>query len=57
MISLSFAKSFGPYTAIPDVTLPNFVVLTGENGTGKTQLLLAIKGGAEGVAPELTARS
>jgi len=41
-IALEFAKAFGPFTSFPKVVLPNFAVITGENGAGKTQLLKAI---------------
>ena len=43
--TLTFARVYKSITSLDAVTLPNFVVLTGVNGSGKTHLLTAIKGG------------
>lgn len=42
---LSFSRVHKSITSLDAVTLPSFVVLTGINGSGKTHLLTAIKGG------------
>lgn len=43
--TLTFASVHKSITQLTSITLPNFVVLTGKNGSGKTHLLTAIKGG------------
>ena len=43
--SLTFVRPHKSITGLEAVTLPDFVVLTGVNGSGKTHLLAAIKGG------------
>ena len=43
--SLKFASVHKSITGLDEVVLPSFVVLTGVNGSGKTHLLTAIKGG------------
>jgi predicted ATPase len=43
--SLSFSRVHKSITSLDEITLPKFVVLTGVNGSGKTHLLTAIKGG------------
>ena len=42
---LTFSSVHKSITRLDEVTLPKFVVLTGLNGSGKTHLLTAIKGG------------
>lgn len=42
---LSFSHVHKSITSLEPITLPDFVVLTGVNGSGKTHLLTAIKGG------------
>lgn len=42
---LTFSKIHKSITSFESISLPNFVVLTGVNGSGKTHLLTAIKGG------------
>ena len=42
---LSFVSVHKSITALNEISLPSFVVLTGINGSGKTHLLNAIKGG------------
>lgn len=46
MINLSFVKSHLSIVQFPDISLPNFTVITGENGAGKTHLLQAISQGS-----------
>ena len=41
-IKLTMQKQFGPFTALNCPELPDFVVLTGDNASGKTQLLKGI---------------
>lgn len=43
--TLQFNSVHKSITQLDDVTLPNFVVLTGRNGSGKTHLLTAIASG------------
>jgi len=43
--TLSFCRIHKSITSLDEITLPKFVVLTGVNGSGKTHLLTAIKGG------------
>lgn len=43
--TLSFVSIYKSITGVPEITLPNFVVLTGRNGSGKSHLLQAIKAG------------
>jgi ABC-type molybdenum transport system ATPase subunit/photorepair protein PhrA len=43
--TLTFTSVHKSITRLDDITLPKFVVLTGRNGSGKTHLLTAIKGG------------
>lgn len=43
--TLSFSRIHKSITSFDEITLPKFVVLTGVNGSGKTHLLTAIKGG------------
>ncbi|WP_341730839.1 AAA family ATPase [Microcoleus sp. EPA2] len=43
---LSFLKIHKSITSFPDTELPNFVVLTGVNGAGKSHLLEAIENGS-----------
>jgi energy-coupling factor transporter ATP-binding protein EcfA2 len=43
--ALSFVSIHKSITSFPDTGLPEFVVLTGRNGSGKTHLLNAIKAG------------
>src|SRR6188768_930441 len=45
-IRLRKSRNFGPFTQLADQELPDFVVLTGENGSGKTQLLTAVANGS-----------
>lgn len=42
---LSFIRSHKSITSLPETELPNFVVLTGVNGAGKTHLVEAIENG------------
>lgn len=51
-MKLTFSQQHKSITGLPSVELPNFVVITGKNGSGKTHLLEAIKAGAV-VAEEL----
>src|SRR4051812_28477815 len=44
-VCLKLAQPFGPFTQMEHVELPDFAILTGLNGSGKTQLLQAIVGG------------
>lgn len=48
-VRLSFKSPHLSITEFPDATLPNFSLLTGVNGVGKTHLLLAICSGRIGV--------
>jgi ABC-type branched-subunit amino acid transport system ATPase component len=43
--TLTFSTVYKSLTQLESVSLPNFVVLTGRNGSGKTHLLEAILGG------------
>lgn len=43
--TLQFNSVHKSITQLDEITLPNFVVLTGRNGSGKTHLLTAIAGG------------
>jgi AAA domain, putative AbiEii toxin, Type IV TA system len=43
--SLSFVRVHKSITSLEPISLPNFTVLTGVNGSGKTHLLMAIQGG------------
>lgn len=43
--TLTFSSVHKSITGLNEITLPKFVVLTGRNGSGKTHLLTAIKGG------------
>ena len=54
MISLTFVKPHRSIRNLPSVNLPDFTVITGTNGSGKTHLLEAINSGAvavDGAAP------
>lgn len=44
-MQLSFASSFLSIKEFPSITIPNFTLITGVNGTGKTHLLRAITEG------------
>jgi ABC-type branched-subunit amino acid transport system ATPase component len=44
-LTLKLATAFGPFTDMQDVELPDLSILTGLNGSGKTQLLRAIASG------------
>lgn len=44
-MKLSFVKSYKSLTSCPELELPDFVVLTGVNGAGKSHLLEAIENG------------
>ncbi|PZO44938.1 MAG: AAA family ATPase [Pseudanabaena frigida] len=44
-MKLSFLKSYKSIDSLPDIELPDFVVLTGVNGAGKSHLLEAIENG------------
>ncbi len=46
MISLHFAKPHKAIFGLPKTDVPDFAVITGVNGSGKSQLLEAIKNGA-----------
>src|SRR4051812_18679818 len=46
MISLTFSKPHRSIRALPEVTLPDFAVITGVNGSGKSHLLEAINNGS-----------
>lgn len=50
MIFLSFAKPHRSIQTLPPVSLPDFAVITGINGSGKSHLLEAISQGAVKVA-------
>jgi predicted ATP-dependent endonuclease of OLD family len=45
-MKLSFLKIYKSITSFPEVKLPDFVVLTGVNGAGKSHLLEAIENGS-----------
>jgi len=45
-MKLTFVKTFKSITFFPEEELPNFVVLTGVNGAGKSHLLEAIENGS-----------
>jgi ABC-type multidrug transport system ATPase subunit len=45
-MKLSFRKTHKSILSFPDIELPNFVVLTGVNGAGKSHLLEAIENGS-----------
>jgi ABC-type uncharacterized transport system ATPase component len=45
-MKLSFLKSFKSIKSFPEIELPDFVVLTGVNGAGKSHLLEAIENGS-----------
>lgn len=54
MISLHFSKPHKAILALPKTDLPDFAVVTGVNGSGKSQLLEAIKNGSikiDGIQP------
>lgn len=51
-MKLTFRQQHKSITGLPTAELPNFVVITGKNGSGKTHLLEAIKSGSV-VAEEL----
>ena len=54
MISLSFSEKYRSILIFPDTELPDFTVITGINGSGKSHFLEAIKNKAikvEGVTP------
>lgn len=44
--TLNFRSVYKSISSLPDVNLPDLVVLTGRNGSGKTHLLEAVKGRA-----------
>ena len=45
-MKLSFLKIYKSIDSLPDIELPDFVVLTGVNGAGKSHLLEAIENGS-----------
>lgn len=45
-MKLTFSQQHKSISSLPTAELPNFVVITGKNGSGKTHLLEAIKSGA-----------
>jgi|GEM_PF-2718907 len=45
-MKLTFHTAYKSVKALPEITLPDFVVLTGVNGSGKTHLLEAIDNGS-----------
>ena len=45
-ISLTLKKAYLSITNLPETTLPDFTLISGINGTGKTHLLRAIENGA-----------
>jgi predicted ATPase len=45
-MKLSFVKPYKSITSIPNIEIPDFVVLTGVNGAGKTHLIEAIENGS-----------
>lgn len=45
-MNLRFVKQHKSIKDFPSVTIPNFTVITGKNGSGKTHLLEAIKNGS-----------
>lgn len=49
-MKLTFSQQHKSITNLPTVELPNFTVITGTNGSGKTHLLEAIKSGAVTIA-------
>lgn len=49
MISLRFERPHRSIRDLPNIELPNFAVITGVNGSGKTHLIEAIETGAVGV--------
>jgi ATPase subunit of ABC transporter with duplicated ATPase domains len=54
-MQLTFVRQHRSIKQFPSITLPNFVLLTGLNGAGKTHLLEAIENGSvavEGIAQQ-----
>ncbi len=45
-MKLSFLRTHKSITSFPEINLPDFVVLTGVNGAGKSHLLEAIENGS-----------
>lgn len=45
-MNLSFMSTYPPVTSFQDVSLPDFTIFVGRNGSGKTKLLKSIQNGA-----------